>query len=138
VGWHAAQLGDYDTARAHCQAALTLHRQHHNVDGEADTLDSLGYIDHHTAHHHQAIDQYQQALALFRRLGNTYESAATLDRLGHPYVALGQHEQARAVWQEAAELYGTHGRDSDAAQVQYQLETLDSHAEQPSSRAGSR
>ncbi|GAB3878378.1 hypothetical protein GCM10029964_028950 [Kibdelosporangium lantanae] len=127
VGWHAARLGDYDTARAHCQAALALHRQHHNVNGEADTLDSLGYIDHHTGRHHQAIDQYRQALALFRRLGNTYESAATLDRLGHPHVALGQHEQARAVWQEAVELYGTHGRDTDAAQVRYQLETLDSH-----------
>ncbi|RSM50760.1 SARP family transcriptional regulator [Amycolatopsis balhimycina DSM 5908] len=128
VGWHASRLGDYDTARAHCQAALTLHRRHDNPSGEADTLDSLGYIDHHTGHHDRAIDHYRQALTLFRRLGNTYESAATLDRLGHPYVALGRHELARVVWREAAELYEAHGRDSDAAQVQRRLESLDEHA----------
>jgi tetratricopeptide (TPR) repeat protein len=43
VGLYAARLGDYDTARVHCQAALALHRQLHDVT-EAVTLDSLGYI----------------------------------------------------------------------------------------------
>ncbi|QUQ64764.1 AfsR/SARP family transcriptional regulator [Kutzneria sp. CA-103260] len=122
VGWHAARLGDYDTARAHCQAALALH---HHPHGEAETLDSLGYIDHHTGHHHQAIHHYQRALTLLRGLGDTYNSADTLDRLGHPRAALGQHEQARTVWREALELYRQQGRDEDAERVQRQLDTLD-------------
>jgi tetratricopeptide (TPR) repeat protein len=112
VGWYAARLGQFDTAREHCQAALTLHRHHHNPDGEAATLDSLGYIAHHTGDHHQA-------------LGDAYQVAYTLDRVGHPHAALGQHEQARTVWREALELYRDQGRDADAERVQRQLENLD-------------
>ncbi|MEV8442672.1 tetratricopeptide repeat protein [Actinosynnema sp. NPDC051121] len=96
VGWHAARLGDFDTARDHCRAALALHRHHHNPTGEADTLDSLGFIAHRSGDHRQAVDHYHQALALRRTLNNTYEVAETLDNVGHPHAALGQHE--RAAW----------------------------------------
>ncbi|MFC0430878.1 BTAD domain-containing putative transcriptional regulator [Kutzneria buriramensis] len=124
VGWFAACLGHYDTARAHCQAALALHH-HDDPEGEALTLNSLGYTDHHTGHHRQAIDRYQHALDLFRSLGDTYEAADTLDGLGHPHAALGQHEQARTVWREALELYRQQGRIADAERVQRQLDALD-------------
>ncbi|MCC8242793.1 tetratricopeptide repeat protein [Saccharothrix luteola] len=33
VGWYAAGVGEYDTARDHCEAALILHRRHHDRDG---------------------------------------------------------------------------------------------------------
>ncbi|MEV4315306.1 tetratricopeptide repeat protein [Actinocrispum sp. NPDC049592] len=126
VGWYAARLGEYDAARGHCQAALTLHRHHHDPDGgEAYALDSLGFIDHRTGDHHQAIRHYQQALALFRNLGNIYDVADTLDRLGHPHVALGQYDQARVVWREALTLYREQGRNTDAERVQQQLDGLD-------------
>lgn len=127
VGSRATHLGHYDTAREHCQAALTLHRHHHNPDGEADALDSLGYIEHHSGHHRQAIDHYRQALILFRDFGNTHDAANALDRLGHPHVALGQTDQARAVWREALELYREHGRHDDATRVQQQLDNLNTH-----------
>jgi uncharacterized protein HemY len=67
-----------------------LHRDHHDPDGEADTLDSLGYNDHRSGHH-------AQALTLYRAHGNTFRTANTLERLGHPHAALGQTEQARTV-----------------------------------------
>jgi tetratricopeptide (TPR) repeat protein len=35
VGWFAAHLGDYDTARTHCQQALTLYQHHHSTTGTA-------------------------------------------------------------------------------------------------------
>ncbi|GAB2957238.1 tetratricopeptide repeat protein [Saccharothrix stipae] len=54
VGWYAARLGEFHTARTHCHAALALHRHHHDPEGEAHALDSLGYIAHHTGDHHQA------------------------------------------------------------------------------------
>jgi len=66
VGWCAARLGSYDTARAYCQTALALQRQHRYATGEAATLHTLGYVEHHTGHHQQAI-------------GNTSQSAQTLD-----------------------------------------------------------
>ncbi|RAS69926.1 tetratricopeptide repeat protein [Lentzea atacamensis] len=62
VGFLAARVGDLTTAWDHCQAALTLNRQLHNPDGEAGTLDSLGFIAHRSGDHHQALDLYQQAL----------------------------------------------------------------------------
>jgi tetratricopeptide (TPR) repeat protein len=127
VGWYAAQLGQFDTARSHCQAALTLY-QHHEPDGEAATLDSLGYIAHHTGEHQQAIDYYRQALTVYRVRGNSFEVANTLDGLGHPHVALGEHAPARVVWREALELYQLQGRDDDVAGVERQLDDLDQRA----------
>jgi tetratricopeptide (TPR) repeat protein len=131
VGLCTARLGDYDTAREHCQAALTLHQHHHNHAGEASTLDSLGYIDRHTGHHTHAINHYHHALTVFRNLGNTYDTATSLDGLGHSHIALGQTEQARAVWREALQLYQEQGRLDDAARAQRQLDALDSDANEP-------
>lgn len=56
VGWCAVRPGDFDTARDHCQAALTLHRHHHNPEGEATTLDSLAFIAHRTGDREQGRD----------------------------------------------------------------------------------
>jgi tetratricopeptide (TPR) repeat protein len=125
VGWYAAHLGEYDTARTHCQAALTLHRHHHDLHGQADTLDSLGYIEYRSGHHQNAINLYHHAHSLRRDHGYTYEIANTLDGLGHPYAALGEHEQARTVWQEAWQMYREQGRTTDAQRVQQQLANLD-------------
>ncbi|HTI19622.1 MAG TPA: tetratricopeptide repeat protein [Kutzneria sp.] len=122
AGWLTALLGDYDTARSHCQAALSLHRQHHNLNGEARTLDSLGFVAHHTGHRQHAIEHYHQAVAVYRALGDTSHHAAnTRYRLGHSYLALGHHQQARAVWTEALELYQQQGRETDAAQLRREL-----------------
>jgi tetratricopeptide (TPR) repeat protein len=130
VGWYAARLSDYDTARAHCQAALALHRQHqHHDHAEADTLDSLGYIAHHTGQHTHALDYYRQAVAVYREHGDAWLVAETLDRLGQTYAALGDHEQARAAWRQALQLYQTQqglpAGDVDIERVQHQLDELD-------------
>jgi tetratricopeptide (TPR) repeat protein len=108
-----------------CRAALILRRHHHNADGEAATLDSLGYIDQHTGRHTHAITHYRHALTLYRDLSHTHYTANTLDRLGHPHVALDQPEQARAVWREVLRLYREQGRLDAATRVQQQLDDLD-------------
>jgi tetratricopeptide (TPR) repeat protein/transcriptional regulator with XRE-family HTH domain len=125
VGWCSAQLGDYDTARANCQAAMALYRRHRHPTAEAAALDSLGYIEHHTGHHRQAIGYYQQALTLYRALGHAYQSANTLDHLGHPHAALGEHQHARTAWQQALDLYRQQGRTQNAERIQEQLLTSD-------------
>jgi tetratricopeptide (TPR) repeat protein/DNA-binding XRE family transcriptional regulator len=124
VGWYAARLGEYDSAREHCQAALALYRLHQDVNGQAQTLDSLGYIDHHSGHHHDAVQHYREAMSLYRDLDNTYETTDTLERLGHAHAALGHHDQAVAVWQEARDLFRQQGRDEEADQVERQLDGL--------------
>jgi tetratricopeptide (TPR) repeat protein len=128
VGWYSARLGDYDTARVHCEAALALHRQHHD-SGAAGTLDSLGYIAHQTGQHTQALDYYRQALALRREHGNTYQEADTLISLGQTYAALGDDERARAEWRQALRLYQAQQRTADIERVLRQLDELDNPAD---------
>ena len=70
------------------------------MNGQAQTLDSLGYIDHHSGRHDDAIEHYRQAISLYRDLDNTYETADTLDRLGHSHAALGRHDHTRAAWRK--------------------------------------
>jgi tetratricopeptide (TPR) repeat protein len=125
MGWHLARLGDFDTARTQCEAALSLQRRHPDPLGEATTLDSLGYIAYHSDHHQRAIEYYQQALSLLAALGHIVHTADTLDNLGHPHAALGEHEQARAVWRKAETLYRQQGRGQAADNIQRQLDTLD-------------
>jgi DNA-binding SARP family transcriptional activator/Tfp pilus assembly protein PilF len=124
TGWHLARLGDFDTARTHCEAALAIQRRHSDPVNEPATLDSLGYIADHSGHHQEAIEYYQQALALLTDVGHSFNTANTLDRLGQPHAALGEYEQARAVWRKALQLYRHQGRDQAADRVQRQLDTL--------------
>ncbi len=123
VGWHNAQLGHYEQARPSCEQALALIRQvgHPDRDGEADTLDSLGYIAHHTAQYVQALDYYRQALALFHDMGNTYEEANTQVRLADTHHALGRHDEARHAWHQALHLYRAQRRTAEAQHIQDRL-----------------
>ncbi|HUN35083.1 MAG TPA: BTAD domain-containing putative transcriptional regulator [Trebonia sp.] len=126
VGWCAARLGDYDTGRIHCQKALDLlYRHEQDPDTQADVLDSLAYIEHHTGHQREAIDYYRQALALRRSLSHVSATAIMLERLGHPQAELGQHDEARAAWREALTLYRELGYTEDAERVERQLDALD-------------
>lgn len=125
LGWCLAQLGDFKTARTHCETALAMQRREPDPEGEADTLDSLGYIADHTGRHRRAVEYYRQALSLFADLGNVLLTADTLDRLAHSYTALGDHEQARVTRQKALRMYRQQGRDRSADRVQRQLDTFD-------------
>jgi tetratricopeptide (TPR) repeat protein len=87
MDWLAARLGDYDTARIHCQTALTLRRGLGNTYGSANTLDHLG-------HPHTALGQYQQARTAWRQALDLYQQQrrtqdaqhvqTQLDTLNHP------------------------------------------------------
>ncbi|HEU5474690.1 MAG TPA: tetratricopeptide repeat protein, partial [Actinophytocola sp.] len=111
-------------ARIQCETALSMHRRYHDREGEAYTLDNLGFIAHRTGNHTQAVDYYRQSLALHRQRGNSYEMAAILDRIGHPLIALGRPEQAGAAWQEALDLYQAQDRTTDAVRLRHQLRAV--------------
>ncbi|MFI9380744.1 ATP-binding protein [Kutzneria sp. NPDC052558] len=120
VGECLARLGEYETARYHCQEALRL-----DDEGTPDTVSccrfNLGYIAHHTGQLHEAVRQYRQALPLLDSLGQTERLASTLDQLGHTYLALDQPDDARAAWREALALYQQMGRTARVDDMRRQL-----------------
>lgn len=124
VGRILCRLGDFDTARARCEAALAQLQCHGDMYGVADTLENLGEIAQRTNHHRKAIGYYQRAAELFRPSGDTTACARVLDDLGDSHAALGEHEQARTAWQEAEDLYTQQGYEAHAARVRQQLNAL--------------
>ncbi|WP_198680765.1 AfsR/SARP family transcriptional regulator [Lentzea terrae] len=100
VGWYQALLGDFAQALTSCQAALGL-LEPDDLDGQASTWDSLGYIHHHRGDHREAIACYQRSLQVFRSLGDHYWTADVLIHLGDSHLAAGDPVEARAAWQEA-------------------------------------
>ncbi|MCX2951533.1 AfsR/SARP family transcriptional regulator [Lentzea sp. NEAU-D7] len=122
VGWDHAQLGSYEQARTHCEASLTLARRHRDREVEADALDTLGYVAHHTGDLSQALDHYRRALALFREIGHDYLEANVLERLGRTHHDLGHHDRARTAWLQAIELYRAQRRVKDAADLRQLLD----------------
>jgi DNA-binding SARP family transcriptional activator/Tfp pilus assembly protein PilF len=125
MGWHLAQLGEFDTARIHCEAALAIQRRHRDPGEEATTLDSLGYIAHHSGRHREAIEYFHEALTQFAEVGHILHTAETYENLGHPHAALGEHDQARAIWHKALDLFRQQGRDQCVDRVERLLEALD-------------
>jgi tetratricopeptide (TPR) repeat protein len=121
VGWYHACLSNYAEARTACLAALELHREHRYLDGQGATLDSLGYIAHHTHHHTQAVSYYRQALAVMRERGNAYHEADILDHIAEAYLALHQYDRARDTWKQALTLYQRQQRLTDAQNVMRRL-----------------
>lgn len=121
IGWYRARLGEYAEARTACLAALALHREHRYLDGQGATLDSLGYIAHHTNDHVQAVGYYGQALAVMRERGNAYHEADTLDHIAKAYLALHQFDRARDTWKQALALYECQQRLTDAQSVMQNL-----------------
>ncbi|WP_352231557.1 tetratricopeptide repeat protein [Actinokineospora sp. NBRC 105648] len=125
AGWHAIHSGDLDTARTHCLLALDLHRAHHNPDGEAMTLKSLGLIAYRGERFHQAVEHYERAIALVRTLAHAYNEADLTVHLGRAHLRLGQVDRALALLRSALTHYLTQSRDDDAARVR----SLIAHAE---------
>jgi tetratricopeptide (TPR) repeat protein len=125
IGWHEAQLGDYEPARTHCEAALVLARAHHDREGEAVTLDSLGYILGQTGRYTEAAARYREALDLFRELADTYEEAVTLDSLAEALHALGDVHQATEAWLQALDLCRFQHRTAEADRIRLRLDGVD-------------
>ncbi|HJP78846.1 MAG TPA: tetratricopeptide repeat protein [Pseudonocardiaceae bacterium] len=99
-----------------------MHRAQFDREGEAATVDSLGFLAQQRGEQDKARDYLEQALALRRELGNPYFEADTLDRLAQAQIALGEAARAESAWREALRLYRAQHRISDADRIRRQLE----------------
>jgi hypothetical protein len=82
AGCYAAKLHDLPLARAHCGASLDLARRHGDLDAQARTQDSMGYIATWSGHHDRATATRRRAISLFlsrHRIPDAHRVAARLD-----------------------------------------------------------
>ncbi|NUS11470.1 MAG: tetratricopeptide repeat protein, partial [Streptomyces sp.] len=127
VGWLESRLGRHVEARAHCEAALALMRGHpadRRRFGEANILDSLGYVAHRLHDHGLALDCYLRALAICRAHGHAHLEADVLDHLAWTHLARRHPAQARAAWRLAHALFTAQHRLAAAELVRQQLDGL--------------
>ncbi|GAA3931326.1 hypothetical protein Aau02nite_56870 [Amorphoplanes auranticolor] len=106
VGWYQAQLSMYREALLTCDKAIDVFRRLPDPDrhGEADTLDSLGYVYHQLGDHDRARQLYEDALHLWRLQGNSYYEADTLHHLGDTLLAGEDHRRASESWRRALDI----------------------------------
>ncbi|MFC6088717.1 tetratricopeptide repeat protein [Saccharothrix lopnurensis] len=71
----AARVGRHDLAAAHCRAALPVQREHDDLDGEANSVFTLGLVALGTGDARAAVTHFRAALELFHRQTNTYLQA---------------------------------------------------------------
>jgi hypothetical protein len=72
-----------------------------DIHGEAITLDTLGYAQHHLGEHVQAIDYFRRALELVALAGDRYNEAEIHLHLADAMAATGDpataHHRQRAI-----------------------------------------
>ena len=125
MGWHQARLGNFVEAHASCEQALELFRGKSNRQGQAVTLDTLGYIAHYRGEYEEALEYFRESLELCRNLGATYYEADTLEHLGQSMAALNRRAEARLIWQQALRLNRVQERITDANRIEQHLAALD-------------
>ncbi len=99
-------------------------------DGQADTLDSLGYIHHHLGDHRKAFDCYERRGTCSGWLGDRHGEAEALFHLGEAQVAADQRDDALLTWQHALTILDDVGHP-DAERVRTRLHELTTDARTP-------
>jgi tetratricopeptide (TPR) repeat protein len=102
-----------------------MFRRHGDTDGEAVTLDSLGYAAHRAGEHAVAIDHYRLAIEVFRAADNTYNEVNSMAGLGASHAALGEIDEARVAWNRALDLYRAQSRQAGIDRIEQWLAELD-------------
>jgi tetratricopeptide (TPR) repeat protein len=115
VGWALALDGRYPEALDHCAQAHAMRGElHEDTVGQANSLDSLGYIHSRLGHHAEAISCYRQALELLAGTQTVTLRAEMLAHLGDAHQAAGDAGAARRAWHQAlAVLDGLHYPEAD-------------------------
>jgi tetratricopeptide (TPR) repeat protein len=121
MGYHLADLGDFDGARSRCQAAVSAQERLGNASGLVGALDNLGSIELRGGQAAEAVEPLERALVMCGELRNTYFKARVAENLGLAYAGTGQRARARNVLRSALDLYEAQYRAADAARVRERL-----------------
>ncbi|WP_425518075.1 tetratricopeptide repeat protein [Polymorphospora rubra] len=108
-----------------CTEALAQQRRSGDRNGQAATLDSLGFAYDRLGDRDRAADCYEQAIQLFRDSVDRYHEAETLIRLGDTRDGMGDRAAASAAWRQAVRIYEDVG-DPAAEETRRRLERYES------------
>ena len=95
VAWCRAQLGEFESAAATGRVVVEAYGELHDVAGEANAWDTLGYAEHMLGHHDRAADCYRRSHELFTTAGDRYGQAQALGHLGDVLAHPDAHPDAR-------------------------------------------
>ncbi|HEY2030308.1 MAG TPA: tetratricopeptide repeat protein, partial [Myxococcales bacterium] len=95
--------GDYPTALADLNAALSLERAHGDREGEVDSLNNIGTVHYLQAAYVEALRAYDEARGLVESAGaqkwSARKRAITVANLAALYQRLGQEQRALSLYQ---------------------------------------
>ncbi|MEU8076742.1 transcriptional regulator [Catellatospora citrea] len=104
MGWYEARLGQLESGREHCAAALKLAETSGDLMGQANCHDSLGLISYLGGALVSATESYLRSVELYRIIGDRYNMIEPLTGLGDTWRALGRADDAVRTWHEAFEM----------------------------------
>lgn len=103
------RLGDYDRALGYAREALDLYHSAGHLQGQANCLNSIGWLYARFDHPDLALAHCRQALQLFRQLDDPNGQANTLDTMGWAHHRLGHHQEAVTCFENALDLFRRSG-----------------------------
>ncbi|MER7466837.1 BTAD domain-containing putative transcriptional regulator [Streptomyces sp. NPDC097981] len=102
IGRNLVRLGDgRSTALSYSLQALALVEEIRDLNGQARTWRSLGYIHHHLGRYEHAIDCYRHAVDLVRKTDDRFHEATSLADLGDTHHAAAHPDAAHHAWTQA-------------------------------------
>jgi CHAT domain-containing protein/tetratricopeptide (TPR) repeat protein len=123
--WIANTPADFDSARRHCDAALTIARQQGAKRQEVRALQCLGEAAYYGQLGEEALARYSEAARVLETFDDRELSAQNLRRIGRGTSDLGRFEEARAAYEQALAIWAALGDQRQQAIVQVGLARLD-------------
>jgi predicted ATPase/class 3 adenylate cyclase len=115
------EQAEAETALAHAEESLDLHRQLHDLRGVAASLEQLGHIVNLQGDFERASALFEESLATSRAIGDPVGTAAALNALGYMAWFNEQYDRATTLCEESLRLRRGLG---DQWGIAYSLEFL--------------
>jgi DNA-binding SARP family transcriptional activator len=119
------ELGRHDDAIARSKEALEVIGEIGSVRLEGYALYNLGRVDLDQDRTAQGAGQLERALGLHRSAGDRYGEAQDLQYLGAAQARQDRLAEARQAWARARTIFESLGEDARAAEIEAQLEGLE-------------
>ncbi|WP_043717081.1 tetratricopeptide repeat protein, partial [Kutzneria sp. 744] len=124
VGETLVRLRENEAGRALLEQAVTVFREHGDVDSEAITLSNIAISLDQSGRPAEALALFATCRGLYTTSGNHYHLADTLDRSGDILLAFGDIDAAAECWREAVVLFATTHQREFAERIKGKLTDL--------------